>query len=143
MWSLARKWRSVCSLILSRLPVPPRVPRQSLHERCYVTAICPGNPTGRGDSQAEWHRGHGCAGIKPGSQCAPDTGHVNSWGFEQHQLQRETQMELGFGGVNAEICRCFFKPETNHCEWRDVAGVSSRLQKKYAQPVPVLSHAGC
>lgn len=52
-------------------------------------------------------------------------------------------MELGFGGANAEICRCFFKPETNCCEWRDVTSVSSRLQKKYEQPMPVLSHVGC
>ena len=52
MWSLAHKWRSVCSLILSRLPVLPHVPRQSLYERCYVIAICHGNPPGRSDSQA-------------------------------------------------------------------------------------------
>lgn len=70
------------------------------------------------------------AGISPGSQCASDRKDVNSWGLEQHQLLRETQMELGFGGVNAEICCCFFKPETSCCEWRDGASVSSRPQNK-------------
>ena len=70
------------------------------------------------------------ARIKPGSQCASDKRDMNSWGLEQHQLWCETQMGLGFGSVNAEICRCFFKPETNCCEWRDVASVSSQLQKK-------------
>lgn len=124
---------------------------QSPHEQCYVTAICHANAPGRGDSQAEWHRGHGCgtkaslygAGIKPGFQHASETTDINSWGLEQHQLQRETQMELGFGSANAEICRCFFKPEMRCCEWRDVASVSSRLQKRYEQHTPVLSLAGC
>lgn len=138
MWSLAHKWRSVCSLILSCLPVLPCVPCQSLQEQCYVTAICHGDLPGRGDLQAERHHSHGCgiraslygAGTRAGSQCASDARDANSWGLEQHQLQHETQMEFGFGGANVEICRRFSKPETSCCEWKDVASISSRLQEE-------------
>lgn len=41
MWRLARKWCSVCSLILSHLPVPPHVPCQPLHS---MAAICHSEP---------------------------------------------------------------------------------------------------
>lgn len=40
MWSLARKWCSLCSFILSRLPVPPRLPCQPLHPQHSMAAIC-------------------------------------------------------------------------------------------------------
>lgn len=71
MWSLARKRRSVCFLILSHLPIPPRVPCQALQERCCVTAICHSDPV---SLQVEWHCSHSCssgvslcsAGINPG-----------------------------------------------------------------------------
>ncbi|XP_046781265.1 SH2 domain-containing adapter protein F isoform X4 [Gallus gallus] len=50
-------------------------------------------------------------------------------------------MELSFGSANAEICSCFLEPETHRQEWRDVACVLSRLQKKYecAEPCGVQS----
>ncbi|XP_053933785.1 uncharacterized protein LOC128853374 [Cuculus canorus] len=105
VWSLARERCSGCSPLPCHLPGPRPGPYPMRHH------LSP--PLQR-------HRGHRCgmaarlrsAGIGPGCHRASDGSGGNSWGPEQHQLQRQTQVELSFGAATAEICRCLFQPQT-------------------------------